>query len=484
MNDAEAQLQEKLNQAVAHHQTGKVMEAEAAYREILAEAPDIPVVLNNLGLVLLAQGKLDEARASIERAIELEPGYVDAHSNLGNALRHAGDLDGAVKCFRHALALNPDYVQALGNLGNTLLDMGQLTESEDAYRRGLEIVPEQPDLYYNLGRALYEQARWEDAEAAFRKTLSLNHGYPLAHWNLSHVLLLQGRFREAWPEYDWRWHCPGFTTRIPDLGKPRWNGDDIAGKSILVFAEQGFGDTIQFARYLPMLADAGATVNFLCQPELERLLGTVEGIQEITSNLTKLPAYDVFCPLITLPFLLGTDEEKDVPAAVPYVTPPEDGPSAPDGDGLKVGLAWAGRATHGTERQRSLDLDAFRPLLEVPGCRFISLQEGERRGDIGAAGLDRMIADPGDDVADFADTGRLIMDLDLVIAVDTAVAHLAGALNKPVWTLLPKICDWRWMLDRADSPWYPSMRLFRQTEYGDWQGVMDEVTGALTEQAG
>jgi len=477
------QLQNELNAAIALHQTGRVVDAEAGYRKLLQKAPDLPVVHNNLGLVLQAQKRMDEALTHLHRAIELDANYVDAHSNLGNALRHAGQYDEAVASFEHALTLNPNFIQALGNLGNTYLDMGRLEDSEDAYRRALKVIPEQPDLFYSLGRVLYEQARWDDAEAAFRKTLSINNGYPLAHWNLSHVMLLQGRFREAWLEYEWRWHCPGFTTKVPKFDRPQWDGKDIQGKTILVFAEQGFGDTIQFVRYLPLIAAAGGTVIFLCQPELQRLMAGVDGIAHLVSDWTDLPPFDLQCPLMTLPMVMESRTEADLPSTVPYITAPAGGTDpVGDDDAFKIGLVWAGRESHLAEAQRSLDVSALEPLLDVSGCHFYALQAGERGAELAAAGLAGKVSDLGAGLSDFADTASIIQSLDLVIGVDTAVVHLAGALNKPVWTMLPRIPDWRWMLDREDSPWYASMRLFRQSERGDWVGVVHDVAAALKAQ--
>jgi len=474
-------LQAEFEEAMRYHQLGQVDEAETRYRKLMKKAPKMPMLYNNLGLVLQAQNRIDEAVKQLERAVKLDRQYVDAYSNLGNAYRRAGKFDAAIKSFERALKLNPAFIQALGNLGNTYLDMGRLEESEKAYRDGLALLPEQPDLYYNLGRTLYEQGRWDDAEESFRKTLSLNHAYPLAHWNLSHVMLLHGRFREGWLEYEWRWHCPGFTTQIPKFDEPRWDGKDISGKTLLVYAEQGFGDTIQFVRYLPGLSARGCRVIFLCQPELARLLRDISGIEGIVTEWTALPEFDLHTPLMSLPMLLGMKEETDIPSDFPYITPPADGSGAPScGDGFNVGLVWAGRESHLVEAQRSLDLVQLKPLTEVAGCRFFALHEDDRSEELAAAGMADTVTDLSGQLSDFGDTARVIAGLDLVIGVDTAVVHLAGALNVPVWTMLAKIGDWRWMLEREDTPWYPAMRLFRQTERGDWSPVIARIVRELT----
>ena len=461
------------------HHLGRVGEAETEYRAILREFPDNPVVNNNLGIALVAQKRYSEAIEHLRQAIQASPDYAEAHCNMGNALRHAGDLEIAKEAFDHALKLNPEFVQALGNLGNTHMDLGELDDAEACYKRAVKIMPDIPDLHYNLGRVLYEQANWDAAEDAFRQTLKLNGSHPLAHWNLSHTLLMNGEYSEAWPHYEWRWRCPGFTTQIPDFGKPRWNGSSLDKRTILVFAEQGFGDTIQFIRYVPKLTAAGATVEILCQPELERLFAGVEGINGITSNTDELPPFDVHCPLISLPLLTDADSDT-VPADIPYIAVPDGGAALPDaGEGLKIGLVWVGRSTHAMEEQRSLRPDVLAPVLDVEGCQFFALHDAAERGNLAAAGLADMVTDLSDLIDDFGDTARLIDELDLLISVDTAAAHLAGALGKPVWTLLPFIPDWRWMADRTDSPWYPSMQLFRQHDRNDWGGVMADVAAAL-----
>ncbi|MEK9723187.1 MAG: tetratricopeptide repeat protein [Rhodospirillaceae bacterium] len=478
------QLQAALNEAVAYHQTGRVDVAEDRYRAILKVAPDLPVVHNNLALALVAQKQLDEAVTHFKRAIKLDANYLDAYSNLGDAYRHAGKFADAVKSLKRAQKINPEFVQALGNLGNVYLDMGQPDDAVAAYSRGLELMPDQPDLTYNLGRAFYDQGRLDDAEAAFRKVLAVHNAHPLAHWNLSHVMLLQGRFREAWVEYEWRWHCPGFTTPLPKFEQPRWDGKDLGGRTILVYAEQGFGDTIQFCRYLPKLAATAGRVVMLCQPEVARLMESVEGVDHVVSNWNHLPPFDTHIPVMSLPLLMNSYTEADFPSAVPYLTAPAEGAEPVDHEGFKVGLVWAGRETHMGEAQRSLDPALLKPLTETPGCTFYALQEGARGKELKKAGLTKTVTDLGAQLADFGDTARIIDSLDLVIGVDTAVVHLAGALNKPVWTLLPTVCDWRWMREREDSPWYPSMRLFRQETRGDWKGVVRRVADALKEAAG
>ena len=478
-------LQAEFEEAMRYHQLGQVDEAETRYRKLIKKAPKTPVLHNNLGLVLQAQHRIDEAVKQLERAVKLDRQYVDAYSNLGNAYRRAGKFDAAIKSFERALKLNPAFVQALGNMGNTFLDMGRLEDSEKAYRDGLNLIPDQPDLYYNLGRALYEQGRWDEAEESFRKTLSLNHAYPLAHWNLSHVMLLNGRFREGWLEYEWRWHCPGFTTQIPKFEQPRWDGKDISGKTLLVYAEQGFGDTIQFVRYLPGLSASGCRVIFLCQPELTRLLRDIPGIGQIVTEWTALPEFDLHTPLMSLPMILGMNEETEIPSNFPYLTPPADGTKAPSHGGrMKVGLVWAGRESHLAEAERSLDLAELKPLTEIADCRFFSLHEDDRSAELAAAGMTDTVTNLSGQLSDFGDTARIIAELDLVIGVDTAVVHLAGALNVPVWTMLAKISDWRWMLEREDTPWYPAMRLFRQAERGDWAPVIARIGRELAIRCG
>ena len=352
------------------------------------------------------------------------------------------------------------------------------------------MAPDLVEAHINLGNARKSQRRVDDAAEAYRRALSLDPANREAHWNFAQVLLLMGRLREGWAEYAWRTKCEEFRAVNWNFKQPLWDGSDLGGRTVLLYTEQGFGDTIQFLRYLPMVAaqgtDKGGDVILHCPPPLTRLFKAApaaDGIQLVT-KIGDTP-FDLQAPLHGLPGLFATTLDT-IPADVPYLRPPGNTPPALEtSGGFKVGLVWAGNSKHKNDANRSVGFERFQPLLDIKGVDFYSLQVGERSRDIGApglSGLDGKIFDLGKDLGDFADTAAAVGQLDLVITVDTSVAHLAGALGTPVWTLLPWVPDWRWLLDRDDSPWYPTMRLFRQPAAGDWDAVIDEVGAALRDQ--
>ena len=401
-----------------------------------------------------------------------------------------GDLTEAETLYRRVLALEPGNTEALHNLGVVGLQGGHPAAAADLFRQTLESDPGYTDAYCNLGLALRAQGFLDDAAEAYRRALSLDPANPEAHWNFAQVLLLVGRLREGWAEYAWRTKCEEFRAVNWNFKQPLWDGSDLGGRTVLLYTEQGFGDTIQFLRYLPMVAaqgtDKGGDVILQCPPPLTRLFEAApaaDGIQLVT-KIGDTP-FDLQAPLHGLPGLFATTLYT-IPADVPYLRPPGDTPPALEtSGGFKVGLVWAGNSKHKNDANRSVGFERFQPLLDIKGVDFYSLQVGERSRDIGApglSGLDGKISDLGKDLGDFADTAAAVGQLDLVITVDTSVAHLAGALGTPVWTLLPWVPDWRWLLDRDDSPWYPTMRLFRQPAAGDWDAVIGEVGAALRDQ--
>jgi hypothetical protein len=314
---------------------------------------------------------------------------------------------------------------------------------------------------------------------AFEKAITLRADYALAHWNLGLILLSLGDFQRGWAEYEWRWRRPEYA-RHDHFKRPRWDGTQLGRRRILLHTEQGFGDVIQFIRFVPKVVERGGKVILACHSELRRLLSKIEGVQQWIDPGETLPEFDVHCPLMSLPKVFGTTVQT-VPGQAPYLAAgaelAERWRERVEGlPGRKVGLAWAGRPGHGNDRNRSIRLNQLEKLGIVAGVSFVSLQKGEAARQQ-TPGL--TITDWTADLNDFADTAALIANLDLVIAVDTAVAHLAGALGKPVWVLLPFVPDWRWMLDREDSPWYPTMRLFRQPAIGDWETPISRIVEAL-----
>jgi hypothetical protein len=331
--------------------------------------------------------------------------------------------------------------------------------------------------------ALQDRLQYGEAAGHYRRALEVDGEYADAHWNLSLALLTMGNMPEGWREYEWRWKMRGlFQPR--SFARPLWDGKAAQGRTILLHAEQGMGDTLQFIRYAPLVAERGLTVIVECQQEVAELVRGVRGIHQVVARGQQLPAFDVHCPLLTLPLLFGTTVES-IPAQAPYLAADRLlqeqwrerlAASAP---GLKAGLVWAGKPTHRKDSRRSCALSAFAPLARVEGISWHSLQKGEAAQQAAHPPEGMQLTDWTDEMKDFSVTAALVANLDLCISVDTSVAHLAGALGKPVWTLLPYEPDWRWMLGREDSPWYPTMRLFRQELPGQWGPVMARLAGEL-----
>jgi len=474
------------NLGLALHRIGQLDEAIAALRQALALDPRLPDVYNHLGQALREQGRLDEAIATFRQAVALKPDLPEAFNGLGIALRDQGHLDQAIAACRQAIALKPHYPEAYGNLGNALRDTGHLDDAIAAYRHAIALNPVLPETHNNLGAAFQSQGQLDEAIAAFRHAIALNPSYPEAHDNLALLLLVRGDFDQGWKEYEWRWLCKSFPSPRWRGVQQQWDGSDLTHRTILLHAEQGFGDTLQFIRYMSHVAARGGKVFVLCPPELRRLLQGTPGVEQWLSAGEPLPPIDVHCPLLSLPLAFGTTLQS-IPHIVPYLKADAEGVEwwrkelADRHRHFKVGLVWAGNPRHQNHRNRSVSLAALAPLAQVQGVSFFSLQKG-------AAGLEAKnprpelkLIDRTAELRDFADTAALIAQLDLVISVDTAVAHLAGAMGKPVWTLLPFVPDWRWLLEREDSPWYPTMRLFRQPSIGDWDSVIGRVSEALAE---
>ncbi len=385
---------------------------------------------------------------------------------------------------RSAVALDANIPEAWANLGNELSNDFQYDEAMDCYQRALKLRPDFADAHCNLGALLQKTLPTLDpAIAAYEKAIAIEPNFALAHWDLGLALLLRGDYARGLPEYEWRWRTE--TVVVPrKFPQPHWDGGDLGGRTILLHAEQGFGDTIHMARYVPLVAARGGKVILECQPPLRRIMQGLSGAQQVVAAGEHLPAFDVHCPLLTLPLVFRTTAQT-IPASVPYVRadrelarqwserlPPESGHPL-------VGLVWAGRPENKNDRNRSMRLADFAPLAAVKNARFVNLQLGPAADQIRRSPARLELLDFTSDLRDFADTAALVANLDLVIAVDTAVAHLAGALAKPIWILIPTMPDWRWMLDREDSPWYPTMRIFRQKTRGDWSDVMDRVKHEL-----
>lgn len=464
------------NLGVVLQKKGQIDDAITCFEKALRIKPDNAKTCNNLGIALHDKKQYDEAINIYRRAVLLDSNLADAYNNLGKSLKEKGLLDEALSNYQKAIQLNPKYIEAYNNLGMVYKDKGLADEAICNYRKALQLRPDYSDAYNNLGIALQYKRQVEEAITCYRKALQINPNDAVTHWNLSLALLLSGNFKDGWREYEWRLKVKDFN--FPKINRPLWNGSDISGRSILLHAEQGFGDTIQFIRYAPLVAQLGARVIVRCQKEVRTLIQDMQGIEQVVDYDKQPPDCDIYCPLLSLPFIFGTTP-AGIPSDIPYVkingilVQEWKNRIQKDYSKLKAGIVWSGR------EQRSLSLELFVPLLQTGGITFYSLQKGEAAKQAKNHYGDMKLVDYTEGITDFSDTAALIGNLDLIITVDTAVAHLAGALGKPVWTLLPFAPDWRWMLDREDSPWYPTMRLFRQPLSGDWESVINRVRQEL-----
>ena len=467
------------------HALGDTDAAIDLLRKAAALDPALVPAHNDLGILLHGRGALEEAEACYRRAIELAPHFAEAMSNLGAVLAERGRLDQATDWYKRALAERDDLPDAHNNLGSALVKLDRAGEAEVLHRRAVALRPDFADAHYNLGVALLDQGRYDEALPCYDEAIRLNPDSVDAHWNRAFVMLLKGDFAQGWREHEWRWKRTQQPPR--NFPQPQWRGEDIAKRTILLHDEQGMGDTLQFMRYAPLVAARGARVLLQVQRPLLRLAAASLDVGiEVFAEGDLIPPFELHSPLLSLPFACGTTIET-IPTPIPYIEVDPAaaarwrnriGPAA----GLKVGLVWAGNPQHKNDRNRSIALERLAPLFEAPGVRWFSLQVGERAADLSRAPAGK-IANLADRLTDFAATAAAIAGLDLVIAVDTAIAHLAGALGKPVWILLPFVPDWRWLVDRDDSPWYPTARLFRQPTRGDWESVAQRVRAALDELA-
>jgi tetratricopeptide (TPR) repeat protein len=469
------------NLAVALVEQRQLAEAVTSLHRALDLAPDFALAHNNLGNALKNQGRLAEATASFQQALRLRPDDAEAHNNLGIVLRKQGHLAEAVASFREALHIRPDHAEALNNLGNALAEQGQSTEAVASFQQALRVKPAFAEAHNNLGNALKDQGRLPDALASFQEAVRLRPDYADAHVNLAMTCLLLGDFAQGWQEYEWR--VKERKARAPLTGQPLWDGSPLAGKTILLHDEQGLGDTLQFIRYAALVKERGGAVQVACALSLVPLLKTCSGVNGISAKGSPLPPFDVQAPLLSLPGIFGTSLGK-VPARVPYLFADarliERWRQELNGfRGFRIGIAWQGNPKYPSDRFRSIALAHFAPLACLEGVRLINLQKGPGTEQLRAAADRVPVTDLGSRLDEtsgaFLDTAAVMMILDLVICSDSAIAHLAGALGVPVWVALPYVPDWRWLLKREDSPWYPTMRLFRQGEPGKWQEVFERI---------
>ena len=472
------------NMALALVEQGKLEEAIAAYERVIAIKPDHINAHNNIGIALVEQGKLEEAIMACERAITIKPDFADAYNSMAVALAEQGKLKEAIMACERAITIKPDFADAHSNMGNALKDQGKLEEAIAAYERAIAIKPDHAEAYNNTGVVLQQQGKVDEAIAVYEQAIAIKPGYVGAIFNKSLALLLTGEFIQGWKLHEYRWKRKSFETQR-HASLPMWSGKEpLQGKTILLHSEQGLGDTIQFSRYTESLFNLGCRVILEVQPPLVLLLSNLAGISQVVAQGMPLPNIDFQIPLMSLPLACKTVEET-IPCVVPYISIDTSkiiswserlGPRTKP----RIGIVWSGNAAHKNDHNRSTVLQQWLPMLSNE-YQWISLQKEVRECDREALSIATQIVHFGDEIKDFTDTAALCHLCDVVLSVDTSVAHLAGALGRPVWVLLPFAPDWRWLLDRDDSPWYPTAKLYRQQNIGDWTNVIERISVDLAQ---
>jgi Flp pilus assembly protein TadD len=479
------------NLGLVLHEMGYLDEAGAQFQAALRQLPRSVEVHNNLGRLLRAQGKLIEAEAILRRAVDLSPGSADGYNNLGIVLRELGHHHEAESAFRQSLALKPRCAEVLDNLGQLLRAGGRLDEAEQCFVQAIEADADFAGARNNLGLIRMERGAFREARLLWEEAIQLDSKLAHARVNLAQLALLQGEFLRSWELFEWRWQVREERPEPRSFDQPAWDGSPLNGRTILLHAEQGLGDTIQFVRYAPLVQERGGIVVLELPRALVPLLQGCTGIDRVVSLGTELPRFDFHAPLMSLPCIFKTNVDT-VPAVVPYLAPETKRVAAWKSEldalpGLKVGIVWQGNPRHRNDRVRSVPLAQFAPLARLPGVRLIALQKGPGRQQLPAFMAEHLVTDWGERLdattGSLTDAAAVLMGVDLLISVDTALAHLAGALARPVWVALPFVPDWRWLLDRDDSPWYPTMRLFRQTSPGDWQGTFARIAQEVPQLA-
>ncbi len=469
------------NLGTALRNAGQLADAVASFRHAVAADPANSEAHFNLANALRDLGQFAEAETSFRAALEARPNYVKAMVNLGGVLNELERRDEGIAVLMRTVELDPRHARAHLNLGSILRDAGRFAEAVGHLETAVSLAPNLAEAHNNLGTAYQALARFDQASACYERALQLDPQLPDAHFSHATNLLRLGYLTEGFAEYEWRWKCSGFADR--KFPQPRWQGEPLTARTILLFAEQGLGDTLQFVRYAAAVQARGGKVVVECQPPVEPILAACRGIDQIVAAGSQLPAFDVWCPLMSLPGVLKLDESQLWQG--PYLTPDPERVEKWRARlatirGFRVGLCWQGNPKHLFDRQRSLPLELLAPLAAIPDVQLISLQKGPGTEQIRACSFPlHELGDTLDADGAFLDTAAAMQHLDLVIAVDTALAHLAGAMDRPVWIPLSANGDWRWTSDRNDSPWYPGTRLFRQHRLDDWNEVVERIAGAL-----
>ena len=484
-------LQHHPHDAHALHLLGAIAYKKGLYRQaidLIREAiknnPFMPQCHNTLGAALRATGELEEAITAYEQAISLDPQYCSAHLNMGNIFMSQGQFRAAITKYRHAISLDPVCIEAYNNMAIALQYQGEFEAAMEKCKQALLLKPDNAEVYNTIASVFMKKGRCTEAIDNYQRALKVKPDNAEAHCNLGMTFLLIGRFEEGWSEYQWRLNTAkaSGSHRYP---VPCWDGSPFEGKRLVVHFEQGFGDNIQFIRYLPMVKRRGGTVICEMLRPLTGLLRGFPGIDElINAPLGNRPSIrsDLHVPLLELPRIFGTTLHT-IPGDVPYLH--ADAIKSKywrqrlAGMDLKVGIVWAGEPAHNEDKNRSCHLRHFLRLSKIPGVQLIGLQKGAAAGQVKDLAGMISITNLEGELNDFTDTAAVIDNLDMVISVDTAVLHLAGAMGKPAWAMLSAAPDWRWMLDRQDSPWYPTIKLFRQRRYGNWDGVCERIAKKL-----
>ncbi len=473
-----------LNLGTIRHQEKSLADAEACFRRVLTLHPgEVPALLN-LAMVLDDRGVWADAEQALQSALQSDPASFQAHSYLAGLLKRRGRFEEATTAYRRAIDLAPDFLPTRVALVEVLISSDRLEEASALCEGILSRDSENAEALVFLGMVRFRQRRLKEAWPPYEKALRINSTNPDARLNLALCQLLLGEYRSGFKNYEARWQSKLSTAIVRSFAEPRWEGEDVKGKTVLLYAEQGLGDAIQFVRYAPLVARRGARVIVECPAPLKRLFQGIREISTVVVHGEPLPHFDCQIPFLSLPIVFETTLET-VPRDVPYLPRPEANSfqlPGPEGSKLKVGLVWAGNPKHSNDKTRSISPTLFGPLWTLSGVAFYSLQVGPASQQLAQTEGAEWVHDLSPYLTDFTQTAAVVAQLDLIVSVDTSVAHLGGALAKPVWLLLPFVTDWRWLVERDDSPWYPTLRLFRQSEPGNWPAVIENVRRHLIER--
>jgi Tfp pilus assembly protein PilF len=465
------------NLAATHYREGRHKDANEICDKVLAGAPNYADAVHLSAVLQMDAGNLEKAEDLARRAVELSPQSASFVNTLGVVLKKRKRFADAMSCFQRAVELEPKFAPVYTNIGLILALDGDYTRAEQAHRRALANDPNYITALHNLANLLQDAGKLDEALEFFRQALERKPADPEIHTHRALCMLMKGDFARGWDQYEWRMQMKSQLAKH-SLKSPLWDGRGFEGQTLLVYHEQGFGDVVQTARYLPMVKARGGRVVVACAPPIGKVMETVAGVDQVVTSDAAIPQHHFKVPVMALPRIFRQDIDN-IPSVVPYIKAPP--VMLMGGEGTKrVGIVWAGSNTHDNDHRRSMAAQELKPLLDTPGITFYSLQFGERFAELEEAGLASKVTRITDaQMSDFHQTSGYIDQLDLLITVDTAVAHVAGALGKPVWTLLAFANDFRWLKNRDDTPWYPSMKLYRQTRPMQWSDVVQRLTGDL-----